>query len=102
MLAAPLDSLALDLWLEESPTNLTPLWAPFLVTQLFYIGLQSKILYKPGERALISLNGGKVDGEVSRIFHINKKYTNLVRAPVSINYIEASMFSKDPNIKIEK
>jgi len=58
------------------------------------IGYDVKVERFPNERALIYANNGKTDGDVSRIKGLNKKYENLVRVPVAINFLEAYAFMK--------
>ena len=65
------------------------------------IGVKIYIEPQPGERALISSNSGIVDGEVSRIKGITKKYTNLIRVPVPINYLEGVVFTKSVKFPIK-
>ncbi len=48
----------------------------------------------PSERSLILSNIGSLDGEVNRVFGIEKQYSNLIMVPIPINYFEATVFSK--------
>jgi hypothetical protein len=64
------------------------------------IGYDIEIRRLPNARALMSSNLGKVDGEVSRIKGINKKFTNLIRVPIAINFLEGYAFSKNPSLEI--
>ncbi|MDF1881173.1 transporter substrate-binding domain-containing protein, partial [Sulfurimonas sp. MAG313] len=47
-------------------------------------------------------NSGEIDGEPGRIKKISKKFPNLVRVPVPINYVEAVAFGKNKDISIKK
>lgn len=48
----------------------------------------------PSERALISTNQGRTDGELYRIDKMNLNYPNLIQVPVSYIPDEAAAFSK--------
>jgi polar amino acid transport system substrate-binding protein len=65
------------------------------------IGITVRIEKYPAERALRMANAGKVDGEVQRVFGIEKKYPNLVRIDPTINYIEATIFSRDKSFFVD-
>jgi len=65
------------------------------------IGIKVYIEPQPGERALISSNSGLVDGEVSRIKGLTKKYPNLIIIPVSINHLEGAVFTKNVEFNIK-
>ncbi|PCI39425.1 MAG: hypothetical protein COB46_08915 [Rhodospirillaceae bacterium] len=65
------------------------------------IGIDVEIRKLPAERALRMADDGKVTGEVQRIFGIDKTYTNLVRIDPFINYIEASVFSREQGLSIK-
>ncbi|OUR79689.1 hypothetical protein A9Q83_04680 [Alphaproteobacteria bacterium 46_93_T64] len=64
------------------------------------IGFDISTQIFPAERALTMSNSGEVDGEVNRIFGLEKKYSNLVRVPVAINRIEGVAFTKKRDLKI--
>ncbi|MDF1879988.1 transporter substrate-binding domain-containing protein [Sulfurimonas sp. MAG313] len=64
------------------------------------IGRHPHFITTSFSNALKLSNLGKVDGEVSRIKKISKKYPNLVAVPVAINAIEAVAFSKINDLKI--
>lgn len=53
-----------------------------------------QFLTLPAQRSLHESNRGRLDGEVNRIWGIEKTYTNLIRIPVPVNAIEAMAFSK--------
>jgi len=52
------------------------------------------------QESLNHSNSGQVDGEVSRVKKITKKYPNLVEVPVVINYVEAVAFGKSDHLNI--
>jgi len=58
------------------------------------IGVAIEFEEYPGERALISTNDGKTDGELFRIAGLHKKYLNLIQIPVSYIPDEIAVFSK--------
>lgn len=64
------------------------------------IGYDIKVDRIPNARCLIESNDGQYDGEVSRIKGINKKFSNLIRVPVSVNFLEGYAFSKNKDLKI--
>lgn len=63
------------------------------------LGIAIAIKVMPNARALKAANKGQVDGDVSRIKGINKRFKHLLAIPVEINYLEAYGFSKNKNIK---
>jgi hypothetical protein len=64
------------------------------------IGYDVEVKRLPNARALMSSNFGKVDGEVSRVKGINKKFVNLIQIPIAINYLEGYAFSKKSSLEI--
>ena len=73
-----------------------------LVLQKAYAKLGIELIYipLPGQRALVESNSGKVDGELFRIDHVDKKFTNLVKVPTSINKLEAMAFSTNKSLVV--
>ena len=65
------------------------------------IGYQLKTVRLPAERGLKNANRGLVDGEMSRIQGLDKRYPNLVRVPEKIMDWEFVVFSDKP-IDLEK
>ncbi|MFP6869955.1 MAG: hypothetical protein VCE91_11520 [Nitrospinota bacterium] len=67
-----------------------------------YEKLGIQLIYKtyPAERALRTSNQGRADVELVRIKGIDKKYTNLIRIPVSHVQAEQMAFGKSGGIKI--
>jgi len=65
------------------------------------IGISIDFVTMPGERALLESNAGRNDGEVVRIGGIEKKYSNLIRVPVSISQLDGVAFTKHVSIPIE-
>ena len=64
------------------------------------LGITTAIHALPAERALHFANSGLVDGEISRIDGLAPHYPNLIQLPVAINYLQASAFSFDPDIRL--
>ena len=64
------------------------------------LGITTTIHALPAERALHFANSGLVDGEISRIDGLAPQYPNLIQLPVAINYLQASAFSFDPDIRL--
>lgn len=62
------------------------------------LGVNLKLIKLPPERALINVNAGLDDGELSRIAGLEKLYPNLMRVPEKLLDFEFAAFSKDPNI----
>lgn len=48
----------------------------------------------PAKRAIHMANDGESDGAVNRIMGMDKKYPNLIRVPVSINFSEIVIYTK--------
>ena len=73
------------------------------ILRVAYQQLGVSISFKtfPAERALVTSNKGRADGELVRIKGINKKYPNLIRVPVSHVSSEQTAFSKRVEIVIE-
>ncbi len=65
------------------------------------IGIQIRNRTLPAERALLTSNRGKVDGEVNRVKGIERSYSNLIRVPVEINMLEGVVFTKDISFSVE-
>ncbi len=65
------------------------------------IGYDIESKYYPYERALITSNAGEVDGELSRIKGIHKKYKNLIPITIPINFIEGYAFSWNKNLSVK-
>ena len=71
-----------------------------LIEAYQHIGMKIKVKYQPAARALITSNTGLADGEVQRIYGINKKYTNLVMVPISIGKFGGYVFTKNIEFRI--
>ena len=65
------------------------------------LGIDVQINKYPAERALKMADRGHVDGEVQRIAGINRVYRNLLPVETEINYIEATVFSKTKDFKVD-
>jgi len=65
------------------------------------LGIELKIVSYSLSKSLSLSNSGELDGEPGRIKKISKKFPNLVRVPVAINYVEAIAFSKKRSIMIK-
>lgn len=59
------------------------------------------VLHYPNLRSLVEANSGDVDGEVSRISHLNQRFENLLQVPVAINYIEGYAFSAQDDLQVD-
>ena len=59
------------------------------------IGRKVDLVRLPAERALINVNAGLQDGEMSRIKGLEKKYPNLIRVPETVMTWEFVAFSKN-------
>lgn len=55
--------------------------------------------YFPSERSCFLANSGAVDGEGSRVYSVNVKWTNLVRIDEPHSSLSLSAFTANPNIK---
>jgi polar amino acid transport system substrate-binding protein len=64
------------------------------------LGYEVEVLGMPIARALLTSNAGKVDGELSRVKAIAKKYKNLLRIPVAINSIQGYAFARRTDLLI--
>jgi polar amino acid transport system substrate-binding protein len=64
------------------------------------IGYDVKVKRFPNARSLVLSNNGDVDGEVSRIKGINKKHNNLIRIPITVNFLEGYAFAKKASILV--
>ena len=78
-ITAPDKSGALDLFYQELFNRL---------------GFDFEIQYLPAERALTNANNGIDDGDVCRIFGLDKTYTNLVRVPEVLMTYEHVIFTR--------
>lgn len=58
------------------------------------IGYTLEINRQPAERGLHSINKGIIDGEMSRVIGLDKKYSNLIHVPESIMVWDFVVFSK--------
>jgi len=76
------------------------------VLDLFYqelfkrLGWDFEIQYLPAERALTNANRGVDDGDVCRIFGLDKKYTNLIRVPAVLMQYEHVIFTRKFDFKV--
>lgn len=64
------------------------------------LGVEFEISWLPPKRALQIANSGKSDGEISRISSIAKKFANLIRVKVPVNFVEGMAFIKNRSIAI--
>lgn len=63
-------------------------------------GISIEIISVSGNRALLESNEGRLDGEIHRILEIGETYPNLIKVPTAINYLEATVFSKDKHFLV--
>lgn len=59
------------------------------------IGVTLQLVVLPPERGLLSANEGSIDGDLTRIAGLDKKYPNLIRVPEKIMDWEFIAFSKN-------
>lgn len=64
------------------------------------LGIEIEVKELPARRAIVLANTGGVDGELSRIAGIEKKFTSLLPVRVPINFIEGVVLSKDKPVKV--
>lgn len=65
------------------------------------LGVEFETSWLPPKRALLIASSGKSDGEISRIGSIAKKYPNLIKVKIPVNYIEGMAFIKNKSIIIK-
>jgi len=65
------------------------------------LGIQIKIKELPARRAISMANSGAVDGELSRIANVEKKFTSLIPIKIPVNFIEGMVLSKDKPITVD-
>jgi len=76
------------------------------VLDLFYKELFKRLAWKfdiqylPAERALTNADRGIDDGDVCRIFGLDKKYTNLIRVPEVLMQYEHVIFTRKLDFKV--
>jgi len=65
------------------------------------LGYHFKLVSLPGERAIVDVNSGIVDGEAARIASLDtNKYPNLIRVAESIFVTKEAAYSVDTSIKV--
>ena len=64
------------------------------------IGLKPQFVPMQINTAIVKLNAGEVDGDVSRVKPVSDRLPNIIQVPVAINHIEAVAFSKSSTINI--
>ncbi|EWH09170.1 hypothetical protein DS2_13894 [Catenovulum agarivorans DS-2] len=88
----------------ESP--LVKTIVPKLKAAFAKMGIRFQAINAPGERSLVLSNTGGVDGEITRAHNFHEvthhKYNNLIRIEYQMATTWLSLFSGQPNIKIEK
>ena len=60
------------------------------------LGYRIKLVRLPAERALRAANEGIIDGDISRIAGLEKKYPALIRVPVRIMEMKFVAFAREP------
>jgi len=65
------------------------------------LGIQIKIKDLPARRAISIANSGAVDGELSRVANVEKKFTSLIPIKIPVNFIEGMVLSKDRPIVVD-
>jgi len=66
------------------------------------INITPHFIFIPLEKSLQLSNSGQTDGEIARISVINRNYTNLIKVPVVINFVEGVAFGKGKHMHINK
>lgn len=64
------------------------------------LGIPVEFVEFPGRRSLYEANAGNVDGELTRIKEVEQEFTSLRRVPTPIYWFEATVFSKQKDLKI--
>lgn len=64
------------------------------------VGMKAEIQSISGERALLNVNNGIDDGDVSRVLGIDKVYPNLVRVPESVMTYQMVVFTRQPRFTV--
>jgi len=54
----------------------------------------------PAKRASIAANSGEVDGDLTRVYSYNDKFTNLIRVEESNHLVEFSAYTTDPDLSL--
>jgi len=77
------------------PQNLLPatIGKNILTTAYQRIGVKVEFVDLPSKRSIVRANRGVLDGEVSRVRKISESYSNLIRVPTAINYIDRVLYS---------
>ncbi|TNC80503.1 MAG: hypothetical protein C9356_13930 [Oleiphilus sp.] len=65
------------------------------------IGIDIRVEFYPGKRALMMSGAGRVDGELFRIGNLQSQYPDLIQVPTSINLLEGVYVSTDPALQIQ-
>ncbi|MDM8535379.1 transporter substrate-binding domain-containing protein [Desulfobacterales bacterium HSG17] len=66
-----------------------------------HIGIEAKIKWLPGARALQMANNGEVDGAQLRVASIKKKYTNLIMIPIPVYETEIVVFTRNMDFPVK-
>jgi len=72
------------------------------VLQVAYskIGIEPQFISMQLNEALLKLDAGDVDGDVSRIKQVSDKFPNIIQVPIPINNVEAVAFGKSKTMHI--
>jgi len=65
------------------------------------LNISVKIKDLPARRSLAMSNSGTVDGELSRVANLEKKYPSLIPVKVPVNFIEGMALSKDKPVNVD-
>ncbi len=65
------------------------------------LGHTFRVQLLPPKRALVEANSGQLDGDIARLIHVTKEYSNLKVVPVPVSAIQISAFTRDPKIRID-
>ncbi|MFB9124692.1 substrate-binding periplasmic protein [Paraburkholderia dipogonis] len=64
------------------------------------LGIQVEFVNVPAKRSLIESSSGRLDGEVQRVFDVQREYPTLIAVRESISYIEPTAFVRDAGINV--
>lgn len=65
------------------------------------IGLEVNIIRLPAKAAIMRASKGKSDAELFRVNNINQQFTQLIKLPVPINVVEATIASLSNEINVQ-
>jgi len=99
--AAPNETLK-PLVLGNINTATGKLTGQIIVEAYRRIGIKVQLKKYPAARSLALATQGKLDGEVIRIFDLQKEHPSLLRVPTSFFSVKAKVFKINKNIRVNK